>query len=58
MRLRDFILALGVRGQVALIVFLAASIQAQPVDVPPSAAQLREWIDEGSVSSGKHSSLL
>jgi hypothetical protein len=39
---------------VALIVFLAASIQAQPVDVPPSAAQLREWVDKGCVSSGKH----
>ena len=40
--------------RVALIIFLAASIQAQPVDVPPSAAQLREWIDDGCVKSGKH----
>ena len=40
--------------RVAMIVFLAASIQAQPVDVPPSAAQLREWIDDGCVRSGKH----
>ena len=36
-----------------MIVFLAASIQGQPLDVPPSAAQLREWIDRGCVSSGK-----
>ena len=40
--------------RVAMIVFLAASIQAQPLDVPPSAAQLREWIDDGCVRSGKH----
>lgn len=40
--------------RVAMIVFLAASIQAQPLDLPPSAAQLREWIDDGCVSSGKH----
>ena len=40
--------------RVAMIVFLAASIQAQPLEVPPSAAQLREWIDDGCVSSGKH----
>jgi len=41
--------------RVALIVlFLAASIQAQPVDVPPSAAQLREWMGDELVSSGKH----
>jgi hypothetical protein len=40
--------------RVAMMVFLAASIQAQPVDVPPSAAQLREWIDDGCVRSGKH----
>lgn len=39
--------------RVAIIVFLAASIQAQPVDVPPSAAQLREWIYHACVSSGK-----
>ena len=40
--------------RVAMTVFLAASIQAQPLDVPPSAAQLRKWIDGGCVSSGKH----
>jgi hypothetical protein len=40
--------------RVAVILFLAASIQAQPVDLPPSAAQLRGWIDEGCVRSGKH----
>lgn len=40
--------------RVAMIVFLAASIQAQPADAPPSAAQLREWIDDGCVRSGKH----
>jgi hypothetical protein len=40
--------------RVAMIVFLAASIQAQPLDAPPSAAQLREWIDNGCVNSGKH----
>jgi hypothetical protein len=40
--------------RVAMIVFLAASIQAQPLDVPPSAAQLRQWVDDGCVSSGKH----
>ena len=40
--------------RVAMIVFLAASIQAQPLDVPPSAARLREWIDDKCVSSGKH----
>jgi hypothetical protein len=39
--------------RVAMIVFLAASIQAQPVDVPPSAAQLREWVDDGCVNAGK-----
>jgi hypothetical protein len=38
----------------AIILFVAASIQAQPLDAPPSAAQLREWIDQGCVSSGKH----
>jgi hypothetical protein len=37
-----------------MIVFLAASIQAQPLDVPPSAAQLREWLDDGCVSAGRH----
>lgn len=39
--------------RVTMIVFLAASIQAQPLDVPPSAAQLREWIDAGCIKSGK-----
>ena len=39
--------------RVAMIVFLAASIQAQPLDVPPSAAQLREWMGDECVSSGK-----
>ena len=39
--------------RVAMIVFLAASIQAQPLDVLPSAAQLREWVDDGCVRSGK-----
>ena len=39
--------------RVTLIVFLAASIQAQPLDVPPSAAQLRVWIYDKCVSSGK-----
>ncbi len=37
----------------AMIVFLAASVQAQPADAPPSPAVLREWIDHGCVSSGK-----
>ena len=40
--------------RVAMILFLAASIQAQPLDVPPSAAQLREWIDDECVSAGRH----
>ena len=40
--------------RVAMIVFLAASIQAQPVDVPPSAAQLREWMGDECVRSGRH----
>jgi hypothetical protein len=40
--------------RVVLIVFLAASIQAQPLDRSPSPAQLREWIDDNCVSSGKH----
>jgi hypothetical protein len=39
--------------RVAMIVFLAASIQAQPLDVPPSAAQLREWMGNKCVSSGR-----
>ena len=40
--------------RVTLIVFFAVSIQAQPLDAPPSAAQLREWIGDGCVKSGKH----
>jgi hypothetical protein len=40
--------------RVAMIVFLAASIQAQPLDVPPNAAQLREWMGDECVRSGKH----
>jgi hypothetical protein len=40
--------------RVATMVFFATAIQAKPADAPPSAAQLREWIDEGCVSSGKH----
>jgi hypothetical protein len=40
--------------RVAMIVVAAASIQAQPVDAPPSAAQLREWMTDKCVSSGKH----
>jgi len=36
-----------------MIVLLAASVQAQAIDVPPSAGQLREWIDDGCVKSGK-----
>jgi hypothetical protein len=39
--------------RVAMIVFLAASIQAQPLDVPPSAAQLREWMGDECVRAGK-----
>lgn len=40
--------------RIALIVlFLAASIQAQSLESPPSAAQVREWIDAGCVNSGK-----
>ena len=40
--------------RVAMIVFLAVSIQAQPVDNAPSAAQLREWMGDDLVTSGKH----
>jgi len=39
---------------VAMIVFFAASIQAQSLNVPPSAAQLREWMGDECVSAGKH----
>src|SRR5262245_17227133 len=38
--------------RIALVMFLAASIQAAPADAPPSAAQLREWIDNGCVNGG------
>lgn len=41
------------RLRVVMIVFLAASIQAQPIDAPPSAAELREWVPHRGVSSGK-----
>jgi hypothetical protein len=40
--------------RVAMIAFLGASIQAQPLDVPPSAAQLREWMGDKWVRSGRH----
>ena len=36
-----------------MIVFLAGSIQAQPLDAPPSAAQLRQWMGDECVSAGK-----
>ena len=39
--------------RVAVIGLFAGSIQAQHLDVPPSAAQLREW----GVSAGKHASI-
>jgi hypothetical protein len=39
--------------RVAMMVFLAGSIQAQPLDVPPSAAQLRDWMSNKCVSSGR-----
>ncbi len=39
--------------RLVMMVFLAASIRAQPVDAPPSSAELREWIDRGCVNSGK-----
>jgi hypothetical protein len=39
--------------RVAMIIFFAASVQAQSLDVPPSAARLREMIDPACVSSGK-----
>jgi hypothetical protein len=43
--------------RVAMIVFLAASIQAQPLDVRPSAAQLRKWMGDECVSAGKHAGI-
>lgn len=39
--------------RVAMIVFFVASIQAQPLDVPPRAAQLREWMGDKLVRTGK-----
>lgn len=39
--------------RVALIVFLATSIHAQPLEAPTSAAQLREWMADKCASSGK-----
>jgi hypothetical protein len=38
---------------VVVIAFLAASIHAQPLDAPPSAEQLRGWMGDKCVSSGK-----
>lgn len=40
--------------RVAIMVILAASIQAQPLDVPPSAAQLRDWMGDECVRGGRH----
>ena len=39
--------------RVVMIVLFAASIQAQHLEAPPTAAQLREW----GVSAGKHASI-
>lgn len=39
--------------RIALIAFLATSIQAQAADPPPSAAQLRESVYDACVRSGK-----
>lgn len=39
--------------RVAMIVFVAASIQAQPPDVPPSAVELRGWMRDACVKSGR-----
>jgi hypothetical protein len=39
--------------RVALLVFMAACIQPQPLQAAPSAAQLRKWIDDGCVSGGR-----
>ncbi len=36
-----------------MIVFFAASVQAQSLDVPPTAAELREMIDPACVRSAK-----
>jgi hypothetical protein len=43
--------------RVAMIVFVAASIQAQPLDAPPSAAQLREWMGDECVRGGRHAGI-
>jgi hypothetical protein len=43
--------------RVAMILFFAASIQAQPLDAPPSAAQLREWMGDECVRGGKHAGI-
>lgn len=40
--------------RVAMIIFFAASTQARPLDVPPSAAQLREWMSDACVNAGRH----
>jgi hypothetical protein len=40
--------------RVFVIAFLAAPLQAQPADVAPTAAQLREWMPNRCVNSGKH----
>jgi hypothetical protein len=37
-----------------MMVFPAASIQAQPSDVPPNAARLRSWMDDRCVTAGRH----
>ena len=37
----------------AMILLLVASVQAQPVDPPPSPAELRGWVDKQCVSYGK-----
>lgn len=39
--------------RVPFIVFLAACIQAQSLDAPPSAAQLRDWMGDECVRAGK-----
>jgi hypothetical protein len=39
--------------RVAMIVMLAASVQAQQLGVVPSAAQLREWMGDECVSAAK-----
>jgi hypothetical protein len=39
--------------RVAVIVLIAASAHARPLDRPPSAAQLRQWMGDGCVSAGK-----